>query len=128
MGGDTIAKDAKVSGDAGDTGDAWDADGKARSPGAHAAKVRENRVRRAAERQGIVIHKSARRDPYATDYNKYAMTSSVTGQTIGQATISLPSATVVSNTLTIDQVEHYLTEGRDIWQIAEAQAAPKPKT
>ncbi len=35
------------------------------------AKVREARLRRMARRQGFVLHRSARRDELALDYNKY---------------------------------------------------------
>ena len=35
------------------------------------AKVRENRLRRAAERQAVFVHKSRRRDPRALDYDSY---------------------------------------------------------
>src|SRR3712207_211748 len=34
-------------------------------------KVRENRLRRMAQRQGLTLQKSRRRDPYALDYGKY---------------------------------------------------------
>ncbi len=34
-------------------------------------KVRENRLRRMAERQGLVLRKSRRRDPRALDYGGY---------------------------------------------------------
>ncbi|WP_200213399.1 hypothetical protein [Micromonospora coerulea] len=34
-------------------------------------KVRENRLRRMAERQGLTLTKSRRRDPRAVDYGKY---------------------------------------------------------
>ena len=34
-------------------------------------KVQENRVRRAAERQNLRLHKIRRRDPRATDYGMY---------------------------------------------------------
>ena len=36
-------------------------------------KVRENRLRRAAERQGLRLVKSRRRDPRAFDYGKYML-------------------------------------------------------
>lgn len=36
-------------------------------------KVRENRVRRMAERQGLALHKSGRRDPRALDYGTYGL-------------------------------------------------------
>lgn len=34
-------------------------------------KVRENRLRRMAERRGLVLRKSKRRDPQAIDYGAY---------------------------------------------------------
>jgi hypothetical protein len=37
----------------------------------HAEKIRENRLRRTAERQGLVLRKSRRRDPRARDYGVY---------------------------------------------------------
>jgi hypothetical protein len=39
--------------------------------GSQAEKVRENRLRRAAERQGLRLRKSGRRDPRALDYGVY---------------------------------------------------------
>ena len=48
-----------------------------------ADKIRENRLRRAAQRQGLVLVKSRRRDPRATDYGRYWLASpgsSPTGQ------------------------------------------------
>jgi hypothetical protein len=36
-------------------------------------KVRENRLRRMAERQGLKLVKSRRRDPLALDYQLYAL-------------------------------------------------------
>jgi hypothetical protein len=36
-------------------------------------KVRENRLRRAAERQGLTLSKSRRRDPRAKDYGTYQL-------------------------------------------------------
>jgi hypothetical protein len=38
-------------------------------------KVRENRLRRMAERQGLRLVKSRRRDPLALDYQLYALVS-----------------------------------------------------
>lgn len=37
-------------------------------------KVRENRLRRMAERQGLVLLKSRRRDPKAYDFGGYMLT------------------------------------------------------
>lgn len=36
-------------------------------------KVRENRLRRAAQRQGLQLEKSRRRDPNAVDYGLWAI-------------------------------------------------------
>jgi hypothetical protein len=36
-------------------------------------KVRENRVRRMAERQGLILRKSRRRDPRALDFGGYRL-------------------------------------------------------
>lgn len=37
----------------------------------NAEKVRENRLRRMAERQGLTLTRSRRRDPRALDFGKY---------------------------------------------------------
>jgi hypothetical protein len=37
------------------------------------SKVAENKVRRAAERQGLLLQKSRRRDPRAIDYGGYML-------------------------------------------------------
>lgn len=49
--------------DAWDSGDAW-------------SKVRENRVRRSAERQGYSLHRTRRRDTRALDFGRYSLASS----------------------------------------------------
>lgn len=59
-------------------------------------KVRENRLRRIAARQGYKIHKSRRRDPLATDYETYR----------------LARGAAVTRPLTLDEVEHRLTHPR----------------
>jgi hypothetical protein len=45
-------------------------------------KVRENRVRRMASRQGLVLRKTRRRDPRALDYGRYWLRDAVTGDAI----------------------------------------------
>jgi hypothetical protein len=65
------------------------------TPTAH--KVRENRLRRMAERQGLVLHKSRRRDPRALDYGTYQL---------------LDGHTRVMASGTIDTMEQYLTGDR----------------
>ena len=67
-------------------------------------KVRENRLRRMAERQGLQLVKSRRRDPRALDYGDYMLvdpsTNSVVAGEIGRIHWSL------------DYVEAYLTSER----------------
>ncbi len=40
-----------------------------------ATRTREQRLRRMADRQGLKLHKSPRRDPYATDFGEYWLTA-----------------------------------------------------
>jgi hypothetical protein len=42
-------------------------------------KIRENRLRRMAQRQGLMLSKSRRRDPRATDYGTYMLVDSTNG-------------------------------------------------
>jgi hypothetical protein len=62
-----------------------------------ADKVRENRVRRAAERQGLQLEKSRRRDPRAIDFGRYWLRN-------GDAIVCGDSRTGA----TLDEVEQYL--------------------
>ncbi|MFC5730947.1 MULTISPECIES: hypothetical protein [Nocardioides] len=62
-----------------------------------AEQVRENRLRRMAERQGLQLVKSRRRDPRALDF--------------GTFTITRGGATVAGPGLSVDQAEDYLTNG-----------------
>jgi len=51
-------------------------------------KVRENRLRRMASRQGLRLEKSKQRDPMALDYGKYSLVNGRRGHIyvmIGQA-------------------------------------------
>lgn len=66
----------------------------ARSP----ERVRENRLRRVAERQGLRLRKSPRRDPKALDYGLYAVIDT-TGAIVEGGYVGL----------TLDQVESWLT-------------------
>jgi hypothetical protein len=45
-------------------------------------KVRENRLRRRAERQGCRLLKSRRRDPYAVDYGTYMLVDAETNSVV----------------------------------------------
>ena len=63
----------------------------------NAEKVRENRLRRAADRQGFKLRKSARRDPRALDYGIWYLTSAT-------GTTQAPE-----QGMTLDEIEQYLT-------------------
>ena len=64
----------------------------------HPDKVRENRLRRMAERQGLRLVKSRRRDPLAYDYGLYMF---VAAGTDGGGDLAY--------NLDLDQVERSLT-------------------
>jgi hypothetical protein len=67
-------------------------------------KVRENRLRRMAERQGLRLVKSRRRDPRAIDYGLYTLVSDRTNTTVAgtERTTGRPE-------FTLDDVEAWLT-------------------
>jgi hypothetical protein len=60
-------------------------------------KIRENRLRRAARRQGLKLTKSRRRDPRALDYGRYWLTDTYTNRDL-----------VDINGYTLDEVEEVL--------------------
>ena len=67
-------------------------------------KVRENRLRRMAERQGLRLVKSRRRDPRAIDYGLYTLVSDRTNTVVAgtERTTGRPE-------FTLDDVEAWLT-------------------
>jgi hypothetical protein len=65
-------------------------------------KVRANRLRRAAARQGLQLNKSRRRDPRALDYDGWMITELSTNTVVAGATPHKFS-------MTLDEVEKYLT-------------------
>ena len=68
-------------------------------------KVRENRLRRMADRQGLKLQRSPRRDTRALDYGLYALT------TYGGAAGTVhPQGPISIFTLDLDEVEQYLVE------------------
>jgi hypothetical protein len=69
-----------------------------------AEKVRENRLRRMADRYGYQLVKSRSRDPYAKDYGLYALLDIQTGGAVNPA---LAGHWVCSWSL--DEIEDYLT-------------------
>ena len=66
-------------------------------------KVRENRLRRMAERQGYILQKSKRRDPRARDFGLYTIVDADTNGVIAQRGGS-------ASGLNIDQVEAWLNQ------------------
>lgn len=69
-------------------------------------KIREARIRRAAERQGMVLHRSRRRDPRALTFGRYWLVvpdGKVLGSPGGIRMVGDPPG------LTLDEVEAHLT-------------------
>lgn len=64
-------------------------------------KIRENRLRRMANRQRLQIHKSPRRDTYAVDYGLYMISDFDNCAVAGSSPFDY--------SLTLDEVELYLT-------------------
>ncbi|MFE0532042.1 hypothetical protein ACFW0V_31015 [Micromonospora parva] len=67
-----------------------------------ATKVRENRLRRAARRQGLTLEKSRSRDPKALDFGTYHLRDE-SGKVIAKG------GTRAAYGLSLDQVEEQLT-------------------
>jgi hypothetical protein len=66
-------------------------------------KVRENRLRRAAERQRLELRKIRRRDPRASDFGRYWLIDRDSGGVwLDQGPVGL----------SLDEVEEWLAEGR----------------
>jgi hypothetical protein len=66
-------------------------------------KVRENRLRRAADRQGYRLMKSRSRDPKAIDFDLYALIDVRTGEAVNPAIAQRWTCS-----WTIDEIEEYL--------------------
>jgi hypothetical protein len=67
-------------------------------------KVRENRLRAMAKRQGLELHKSRRRDPRAMDYDGWMIVDPFTNSIVA-GELNSPRA------LSLDEVERHLTNG-----------------
>jgi hypothetical protein len=66
-------------------------------------KVRENRLRRMAERQGLALQKSRRRDPRAMDYGMYMLVDPRSNHVVaGTEHTGRPN-------MSLDEVEEWLT-------------------
>src|SRR4051794_12442550 len=73
-------------------------------------KVRENRLRRVAQRQGLLLVKSRRRDPQAVDFGTYALLDPDT-----KALVAGDSEVMNGYGLTLDDVEKILvTDPREL--------------
>ena len=68
---------------------------------AQAEKVRENRLRRMAKRQGLALVKSRARDTRAMDYQGFMLVNTSNAVVAGE--LNSPRA------LSVDEVEAYLT-------------------
>ena len=83
----------------------------------NAEKVRENRLRRMAKRQGMTLKKNPRRDPRAIDYGGYKLTNSRGRSVLG--------VTVRGWAVAIDKVEAYLQGYRQA--LNEVETSPQRK-
>ena len=68
-------------------------------------RTRETRLRRMAERQGLHLEKSRRRDPRALDYGEYYVSDATTGVQLAGYSHSLRD---------LDAVEYWLNRGRPV--------------
>ncbi|MBA2372136.1 MAG: hypothetical protein H0V71_10900 [Chloroflexi bacterium] len=66
-------------------------------------KIRENRLRRMADRQGLALKKSRRRDQHALDYGMFALVDASTN-------VIVAGAASGRFDFTLDDVEKYLTQ------------------
>lgn len=67
-------------------------------------KILENRLRRAATRQGLTLQKSKSRDPRAIGYGQFMIIDP-------QTNAILAGANPYAYSMTLDDVEEYLTGG-----------------
>jgi hypothetical protein len=68
-------------------------------------KIRENRLRRMAERQGLALNKSRRRDPRALGFGRWMIVDPYSNAVV------LGAGPTGEPDLNLDDVELYLTEG-----------------
>jgi hypothetical protein len=69
-------------------------------------KVRENRLRRTAKRQGVLLRKSRRRDIHAWDHGTFELIDPATGFTL------TPSPTGRAYGISLDEIERELETGK----------------
>jgi hypothetical protein len=70
-------------------------------------KVRENRLRRVAQRQGLLLVKSRRRDPRAHDFGLYALVRDTAGNLLPDNQVAI-SAFANGEGVTLDEIEKEL--------------------
>ena len=70
----------------------------------NAEKVRENKARRMAERQGLVLRKSGRRDPRSIGFDRWQVEDEDGELVAGANGRGRP-------TMTLDEIEAYLNKG-----------------
>lgn len=68
-------------------------------------KARENRLRRMAQRQGLMLRRSRTRDPFATSYGRYSMAWAHSNTHAFGAEDGRPAAT-------LDEIEAFLRRPR----------------
>jgi hypothetical protein len=68
-------------------------------------KVRENRLRHPAQRQGLTLAKSRRRDPNAFDYGSYMLVDPNTNAVVA-------SVHETGYGMSLDDIEEHLTAGK----------------
>jgi hypothetical protein len=66
-------------------------------------KVRENRLRRMADRQGLLLRRARRRDPRALDYGRYVLVDAQTNFVVAG------TGALGRYEFTLDDVETFLT-------------------
>jgi hypothetical protein len=76
---------------------------------ARATKARENRLRRLAEAQGLILHKSGRRDPRALSYDTWWLVDPETDKVVLHER-TLATGEIVG--VALDEVEQYLASDR----------------
>lgn len=82
-----------------------------------AEKVRENRLRRMAERQGLELRKSRRRDPRAKDYGRWYIVDvdrEIEAAEIGGYDVATESFTAHRRALEIARAEFVVKECGDL--------------
>jgi hypothetical protein len=94
-----------------------------------ADKVRENRLRRMAQRRGYLLIKSRRRDPGALDYGLFVLVDDTAGNRVHGAA-AVTNAFDRGEGMTLDDVEEALSGVPTVHQVDEVvrQLRAQPTT